>query len=194
MNKKYLMLVFLFALVLIPIVNATGGVATFKKDQPSTIYQLCDTCTYVNVSSIELPTKQVVSINSAMVKSGSSFLYNYTFSNVGDGHYNVCGDKGGSYKCESIAYTVTGTGITGTIGFYIIILILTLGLIIIGYSVEDVWIIILGSFGMILFGLYILFFGIAGMEDAVYTWGLGIITLMTGAYFGVRASLEQLNF
>ena len=148
------------ALIAVPLVSAED-ISTFKKDQLSNLFQICDTCTYVTLDSIELPTKQLVNLNGSMVKDGNSFYYNYTFSNIGDGHYNVCGDKDGSLQCESIPYTVTGSGVTGTVGFYVIILLLTLGIVVIGYKVEDPWVIILGAFGMFLFGLYILFFGIA---------------------------------
>jgi len=37
-----------------------------------------------------------------------------------------------------------------------------------------------------------MFNGIDGIKDPVYTWGLGIITLMLGAYFSIRASIETI--
>jgi hypothetical protein len=46
---------------------------------------------------------------------------------------------------------------------------------------------------MVLFGLYILFFGIVGVKDTVYTWGIGLIILMLGAYFGIKATLEKIG-
>ena len=192
MKGKIFLLVFVVAIMSIGFV-AASDVATFTKDKSSTLFQLCDSCTYINITSIELPSKQIVPINELMTKNYSTYSYTYTFSEIGDGHYNVCGDKGGGYECESIPYTVTGSGISDTIGFYIVIIILTFGLIILGYAIQDYWVIILGAFGLILFGLYILFYGISGMEDAVYTWGIGIIILMLGAYFGTRAALEQLE-
>jgi len=195
MKSKLLMFAVMFSIVLIGISFVMAQeVPTFKKDQNSTLFQICDDCTYVYLDSIQLPTKQMIFINQSMFKNQNSFEYYYTFSSIGDGNYNVCGDKGGVHKCEAIPYNVTGSGITDTIGFYIIILILTLGLVILGYSIQDVWVIILGAFGLVLFGLYILFYGIVGMEDNVYTWGIGIITLMLGAYFMTRASLEQIQY
>jgi len=190
-NKKIFAITFImmFSIFLV----SASGVATFKKDQQSDLFQICDDCTYVNLTSIVLPDKQIVSVNELMTKDFNTFNYTYTFSQIGDGNYNVCGDKGGTLKCEAIPYTVTGSGITDTIGFYIVVIILSLGLVILGYGIKDIWVVILGSFGLFLLGLYILFFGIAGMEDGIYTWGLGIITLMLGAYFGTKAGMENLD-
>ena len=193
MNKKIiftLMLgIFLFSFAFV----SAGELGTFKKDKNSTLFQLCDDCTYVILDSIELPTKKMLFLNETMYKNRNSFNYYYTFSDIGDGHYNVCGDKNGKHQCEAIPYKVTPSGISDTLGFYILILVIVTGLIIFGYKVEDYNLIILGSFGLILFGLYILFYGLAGMKDPVYTWGIGIIILMVGVYFGTRAGLEQLQ-
>lgn len=91
------------------------------------------------------------------------------------------------------AFEVTPTGFSGTLGFYILLLILSLGIIILGYYVEDPWVIVLGSFGLVLFGLFILLYGVNGIKDIVYTYGFGIIVMMLGAYFGIKGSLENLN-
>lgn len=196
-NKKLLLVVGLMIGIVLISMSFVSAVedkrGTFKKDQNSTLFQLCDDCTYVRIDSIQLPTKQMVYINQSMFKHQNSFDYYYTFSTIGDGYYNVCGDKGGVHDCEAIPYKVTPSGITNTLGFYIVILILTLGLIVLGYGIKDYWVIILGAFGLILFGLYVLFFGLAGMEDPVYTWGIGIIILMLGAYFGARVAMDQIE-
>lgn len=90
-------------------------------------------------------------------------------------------------------FEVTPSGFIGTTGFYILILILSLGLIILGLSIKDGWTVLLGSMGGILFGLFILLYGIEGIKDNVYTWGIGIITIMSSAYIGIRAALDQIE-
>ena len=114
-----------------------------------------------------------------------STLYTHSF-------YIWCNssDFGGEAKGT---YEVTPTGFIGTLGFYLLLLIISLMLIVIGYSVEDEWLIILGAFGFILLGLFILLYGLVEIKDSAYTYGFGIITMMAGAYFAVRGALSKLT-
>jgi len=194
--KKIYFLFILLALAIFPLVSATedSSLGTFKQGSTINLMQTCDSCTYVTLVNVVFPDGTFNNIDENMTKSGQT--YNYSFSDteqIGFHSYSVCGDKDNTLKCETITFEVTPNGSINNLGFYIIVIVLTLGLIIFGYSVEDYNLIILGSFGLILFGLYILFYGIAGMKDVVYTWGIGIIILMVGAYFGVRAGIEQLQ-
>lgn len=101
------------------------------------------------------------------------------------------GNKVGGYYTG--AFEITPTGFSGTLGFYILLLILSLGIIILGYYVEDPWVIVLGAFGLVLFGLFILLYGVNGIKDSYYTYGFAIITMMLGAYFGIKGALENVN-
>jgi hypothetical protein len=118
------------------------------------------------------------------------------FSRLGIYHQGInCitndGTTAGGVK--TLSFEVTPTGVSLTLGFYIILLILSLGIIILGYSVEDPWVIVLGSFGLVLFGLFMLLYGIDGFKDSYYTYGFAIITMMLGAYFGIKGALENVN-
>ena len=128
-----------------------------------------------------------------MTKTGQNF--NFTFCNtttIGDYTYTVAGDKGGVYSTEVIGFSVSPSGFAGTIGFYILILILSAGVIILGFSKDDPILVILGSFGLYFVGIYILFFGIDGMKDPVYTWGFGLIVLCIAFYLSVRSAWEMI--
>lgn len=174
--------------------SVSAEIDPVEQNQCASLYQLCDNCTYVNLSSVIFPDNSILNINSAMTKSGVD--YNYTFcqtSQIGEYIYNVCGDKDGQFICENLTFKVTPSGFNLTIGYYFLIIILSIGIIILGYYVQDAWIVMLGSFALVLFGLYILFFGLVGFKDSVYTWGIGIIILMLGIYFGVKASLEKID-
>ena len=74
--------------------------------------------------------------------------------------------------------------------YYVIILILSAGVIVLGFAKYDAPIVILGSFGLYFIGLYILFNGIVELKDPVYTWALGIIILMLAAYISVKSSYD----
>jgi hypothetical protein len=132
---------------------------------------------------------------------------NVLATNVGNGiastwQYNISQEEVGIYKVdmvcndltlsgsETLYYEVTGDGLNRSIGFYVLILVLSLGIIILGLSMEDAPITILGSFGLYFVGLYILFYGIAGIKDTTYTWGIGIVVLALAMYISTRSAYE----
>jgi len=147
----------------------------------------------MNLSSIKLPNGTKVNYNEAMTKNVQDFSYTYTPTLIGEYEFNTCGNPSGDVICDSDTFDVTPDGFVGTLGFYILILILSLGIMILGFAIRDAWVVILGSFGFVLLGLFILLYGIDGMKDVAYTYGIGIITIMVGAYIGVRSAIEQLD-
>jgi len=133
-------------------------------------------------------------------KVSSDDIYDYEQIVTG-GNFTTAGQYSYVFQCNNSAiggfyehdFQVTPTGLVGTLGFYIILLILSLLIIIIGYSVEDEWVVLIGGFGFIFLGLFILLYGIVGVKDTTYTYAFGIITIMLGAYFAVKASLSKMN-
>lgn len=123
--------------------------------------------------------------------NGSS-IWQYSLAHTEPGLYKVdmvCLDSGlkGS---ETLYYEVTGSGLNNSIGFYIIILVLSLGIIILGFSLSDAPITIFGSLGLYFVSIYILFNGIAGVKDNVTTWAIGIILLGIAMYVSTRSAYE----
>ena len=176
-------------------VSATN-IGTFKLGTNAELTNYCavGTCTYMNISSVKFPDSSMTYLNKAMTKNGNN--YNYTFNGtttIGDYTFVTCGNPDGVVYCDSDTFTVTPNGFVNSPLFYIIFLLVAIGLIVLGYSVQDYWLIILGGFVLFLFGLYVLLYGIAGMKDTAYTWGIGIVVIMVGAYFGIRAAMEQLE-
>lgn len=177
-----------------PCGNEQSYLGTFKQRDTINLMQTCDSCTYVNLSSITYPNSNVDFFNTAMTKQGYEF--NYSFSNTSQLEcysYKVCGDKDGTLRCESISFKITPSGEEGTLWIYLVAFVIGFFLIVLGFKIEDNWPIVLGGFILILLGLYILFYGIVGLKDAVYTWALGIIVLMVGGYFSIRGAMEALN-
>ena len=93
---------------------------------------------------------------------------------------------------SSIIY-VTPTGFANLQGFYILILVISAGIIILGFTLKDPPLVILGSFGLYFIGLYILFNGIVGVKDLVTTWAIALIILGVAFYISVKASWELIN-
>lgn len=89
--KKILLL---FALIfLIGISSAEIQLlGTFKQDNPVILYQICDNCSYVNISSIVYPNLSIILSEIPMVKNGVTYSYelNGSFTHL-LGNYIVCG-------------------------------------------------------------------------------------------------------
>lgn len=193
MKKIYLLLLIgMFLISLSPMISAIDNIGTFKEGSTIQLIQICDTCTYVNLTTIIQPNGVSQFYDTSMNKEGYNYYTDYNITQIGDYSYVVCGDKDGGLRCETFNFKSTPSGFSGTLGFYILILIISLGLIILGFAIKDAWIVILGSFAFVLLGLFILLFGIDGMKDTAYTYGIGIITIMVGGYIGIRSGLEQI--
>jgi hypothetical protein len=197
MNKKILILMLVTCLVL-PMLSASleslGN--EFKQFDCIRISQTCASCSYVNISSITSSNSNETLVdNIAMISFGGGEWY-YNFCDTEElGRYDVrgIGDIEGTDTSFAYYFKVTPSGFSGTLGFYFLIIILSAGLIVLGFAIKDGWVVALGGFGLILVGLLILFFGIDGWKDATYTWGLGIIVLMSGCYLTIRAVIEQID-
>lgn len=192
MKKIYYGLTILLFLNMLNFVSAEqSNLGTMKQNSCFDLYQSCDDCTYVTLTNVKYPNGTIESFNSNMTKTNQDF--NYTFcktSAIGDYTYTVGGDKGGIYSTEVIGFKISPSGFMGTLGFYILILLFSAGVIILGFSKDDPILVIFGSLGLYFVGLYVLFNGIDGMKDPVYTWGLGIIVLMVAAYISIRSAFE----
>ena len=192
---KKLLLFLMLGMFLISLVSAEGTIGTVKQDDCIDLYQFCPSCSYVNLTAIKYPNVTISTMDLEMTQEGNNFNYSFCgTTELGEHFYTVCGDKDGVEECEQISFEVTPSGFLNTLGFYIIILILSLGIIIFGYAIEDAWVVILGGFGLVLVGLFVYLNGIDGMKDTAYTYGIAIITIMFGSYFIVKGSMENIDF
>jgi len=171
------------------------NLGSVKQNTCIEIPQVCGSCSYVNLT-IYYPNKSRAITNDGMTSIGGS-SWNYEFcntSNLGKYYISGGGDVEGSLTgFDNYYFEVTPSGFNWGTGFYIILFILSFGIILLGYKIEDEWIVMLGSFALIIIGLLMLFYGINDIRDSVYTWALSIITLMLGAYFSVKAGIEAIN-
>jgi len=126
------------------------------------------------------------------VGDAGASIWQYNLSHTSTGIYKVdmvCIDSN-NQGSSTLYYEVTGSGITDSLGFYIIILAISFGLIILGFSLTDPTITIFGSFGLYFVSLYTLFNGIAGTKDPTTTWAIGLILLGIAMYVSIRSAYE----
>lgn len=104
----FIFLVFTF---LISFISASD-LGTFKRGECINLHQICDNCTYVNLTSITYPNSTILEVGELMTKRGVD--YNYTFCNdttvIGEFIYNTCGDQDGSEICENIKFSINAIG------------------------------------------------------------------------------------
>ena len=138
LSYKYYNIIMLISLVFLigivsaetnPCGNSDSFLGTFKQSSNINLYQTCDSCSYVNLTNIQTPTTSN-NYNLAMQKSGTNFNYTINSSSeLGCYSYTVCGDKSGTFICETIDFEVTPNGDqmeTSQSLMYIILLVINL--------------------------------------------------------------------
>lgn len=110
---RKLFLILFIGMFFISISSASLG--TFRQGYCISLYQYCDDCSYVNLTSMQYPNGTILIINEVMTKQDVD--YNYTFcdtNTLGDYYYVVKGDAGGEVSTERLSFEVTGGGSTPT--------------------------------------------------------------------------------
>lgn len=108
----------------------------------------------------------------ASVGNNSASLWEYNITRTETGLYKVdmCCEDGINIKgCETLYYQISGDGFNASLGFYVLIIAISFGIIILGFYLTDAWITMLGTFGLFGVGVYTMLFGIAGMKDLFIT-------------------------
>lgn len=124
---------------------------------------------------------------------GTTHNITFAVTEMGIHTVNMACNDGGMLGAETFYFEVTGSGLNDTVWFYIIVLAISFGVILLGFNFQDPWVIILGTFGLYFMGIYVLFNGIVGVKDLTTTWAIGIITLGLAAYISIRAGIEAMG-
>ena len=112
------------------------------------------------------------------------------FKDMGIYCFNIVCTDGITFETGDVCREITPSGFFDSIGFFALVLILSLGLIIFGIGIKDAPITILGSFGLYFLGIYVLFYGLVGMKDTIYTYAIGIIILGVAFYVSTKSAWE----
>jgi hypothetical protein len=195
---KKIFIFMLMCLMVFPLVASascgSNNIGTFKSGETISLRQTCDTCTYVNVSSVTLPNSSLIYINKAMTKTGIEYDYSYLVSDLGDYFYVVRGDKNGVDQSETFCFGVTPSGASGSdnIVLYIILIILTYGVGFIGFFGKNIWVAIIGGMSMMMFGLYIVTQGIVIYINWL-TNAISALSIALGAFFAIYSLVEYIQ-
>ena len=146
--------------------------------------------TYQNLTFILKPNGQIEPINKYMTKNGYS--YNYSYCNTGIiGTYtaNGCSDV----SCWNYEFKVTPSGFEGLGTFLFVFIVIILLIFLIGFRLENAWIMSLGSILIIIFGFFIVKFGVDIIKDTQTTWAIGLVVWAIGIYSLYLSAEEQLK-
>ena len=109
MRKTLLFLI--VGIFAISFTSAFIDLGSVKKNECVEVFQICDNCTYVNISSMEYPNNTV--IYPLIQMSNVDINYNYSFcdtSQLGIYYFKVKGDKDGEISVEEGQFEVTPSG------------------------------------------------------------------------------------
>jgi len=171
MKNKILILITCMFLISLVSASQSSLPNPIQEGECASLYQICDDCTYVNITSITYPNSTTQNINEVMIKNGVDYTYSFcNTSALGNYIYNTCGDKGGSLTCEEINFEVTPTGEEFTeaksnllIISFIILIISTIFLLVLGLFAKNT------PFKIFFIGLSIVFM-VATLGFSVSVW------------------------
>ena len=193
MKKIYLTL--LIGVFLISFASASiDHLGTFKQNDCVDLLQTCATCTYNNITSIQLPNGTNNYLEVVMVKTGGEYIYNTcSYSKlVGEHKVNGHGDAGGIDTGWNYRYTVSPSGVIqdsiAKNSVLLVLVILALIFLAIGAYYKLASFGFIGSILLILSGIYTMIYGFNNYTDlytrgaAIALIGLGIVIMFVSAY------------
>lgn len=193
-NGKIISLIILMALI-IPLVNA-DSMATVKQNNCIDLKATCSNCTYVNLTGVDYDGGiPAIKGNFAMTQL-SPTLYNYTFcytDRIGLYTYHIFGNPDGNKQTDNPQFEVTPSGFLNNLGFYIILIVIISGVLIVGFAFKEEWFVMIGGILLILLGLYSINYGIAGFRDMFITWGIGLFEIGIGFILTMMAGESKMG-
>lgn len=98
----------------------------------------------------------------------------------------------GSYGCfVSEPLEITPSGFSGLADFYYIFIIIIIATVALGLFVKNPWIMMLGSIMVLIFGFFVIIYGVDIFKNTSTTWAVGLLTWALGVYF-MYLSLEEM--
>ena len=146
--------------------------------------------TYTNITQIQYPNQTAVNQNTAMVKTGPN--YNYNFCDTQQrGQYIVttCTDVDGVDTC--VAYTFTSG--TSNLILLIILLVLAALFFVATWVVNEEFFVYISGVLFLISGIYIMIYGIDIVSD-MYSRAISFVTIGLGLLFILGAYIFNTSF
>jgi hypothetical protein len=194
MRKELLFSIVLILTIGFAIAEESGGILTGKQNAVINLPQECADCTYVKLTTITLPDLTQISIQTNMIQDGTSYYYSFNrTAQIGEYQYCTLGDVGGTDTIACKDFEITPSGFSGTLGFYIVLLCIIAGIVIMGFAIKEEWFVVLGGLGFIMLGIYSINYGVVGFRDMFMTWGVGLFEIAVGTILSVGAAWQKVE-
>lgn len=182
MKIKYSLFLFLILFSSCVVSAEVQTLGRYSKGDTVFLTQVCDNCTYINITRIEYPRSPPEVFIDTQMNEMVAGNFNYSFSNTnefGDYIVTTCGDPNGIYTCASYNFTI------GNIAFIYVLLIG--GIILLGLG-AILKIPLLGLASGVLLSVSGIYFII--LISDVYTQAVGYTSLLVGLAVGFSAASE----
>ena len=136
------------------------------------------------------PNNEILIYNNQSTNQNSFHNLTFYVTDIGVHRVDMVCVDGTLKGAETLYFEVTGSGFNNTFGFYIMLIVFSVGVMALGFYKDSAPIVIFRSFGLYFLGLFILFNGLAGIKDPVYTWSSGIIVLALAFYISTKSTYE----
>jgi hypothetical protein len=186
-------LICIILLITIPLISSVS-LGTFKTNDCVNLIQTCSNCTYANITSVIYPNSSVALSNVVMTKDGT--YYNYSFCRTSlNGLYIATGfgDPDGSINVWNYDFNVTPAGgAERNTTFFIIIILIALGLILISFIFKNYIFAFFGGLTFLICGVYGMIYGY-GDVTTNFTRMISLILLGLGAIVTILSGLDLLQ-
>ena len=191
METQYKILIgMIFIIAIIPMASAQSALSIVKQNTCISLIQICDNCTYNNITSIRYPDGTLSISNIGMQKTGT--LYNSTFCDtIQIGTFQITGqeDPDGIITAWTYDFLSNASGSNMDIMF-ILFFILSYGLFAFALYIKNPYLGIFSGILMVLFGAFVYNQGFNSQRNfltesiAFVTIALGLVTMTIGALEG----------
>lgn len=186
-------LFFIFAIFMVMgLASAVTDVIYVKVNTNGNIQQTEFNSTYQNLTSILRPDGVTEIIGKNMQKMGYAYNYSYYFGQLGTYHINGCSD----ISCWTYPIVATPSGFVNVGTFLFIFIIIIVLIFILGFKLENVWIMWFGSTLTLILGFFIIKYGVDIIKDTQTTWVIGLCVWAIGIYtifLNMQEMLKQWN-
>ena len=128
----------------------------------------------------------------------TAFILAGNFSRVGQYNWVIdCHDEQetvGGVSTGSFLVNPSGFEFENSSGFYWVMLLILVGIIILGFSIKEHWFVILGGMGLIMLGIYTINNGLLGQKDMFMTWGVALFEITVGAILSIGAGIQKMDY
>lgn len=205
LRATFFTILIISALIFMGMANVNAATDTrqvddvFKINQQVNYSKPCfNNGTYCSASAVcnytfFFPNSSVYVNNAPAVNGFTSHNYQLSFDEIGIYKVDMICLDGGLQGSETFYAQITGSGLNSNFTFLVIILVLSLGIMILGFAIKDGWVVTFGTLGLYFLGIWIMFNGIVDIRNPIITFPIAIIILGLAGYININSALEMIG-